>query len=137
MSKLSPSQRKQIISDYKNGISNEDYRVIDQGNGKYQVRKRESGFKCPPKPKKPHVKIQEEQEEEEEVKEPKKDNNRMSNEELFRKLSTLLQVPEPEVEQTPQEYEQEEEAYDQTQQYLNSYAQQGYSPYRRQPLRLY
>ena len=43
--KLTPSQRRQIISDYKNGIQNEEYRVIDQGNGKYQVRKRDSKFK--------------------------------------------------------------------------------------------
>ena len=51
--KLTPSQRKQIISDYKNGIQNEEYRVIDRGEGKYQVRKRESQFKLPPRPETP------------------------------------------------------------------------------------
>lgn len=45
MSRLSAAERRQIISDYKNGIPNEEYRVLDRGNGKYQVRKRESKFK--------------------------------------------------------------------------------------------
>ena len=57
--KLSPSQRRQIISDYKNGIQNEEYRVIDRGNGDYQVRKRDSKFKLT-KPKKEEVVEEEE-----------------------------------------------------------------------------
>ena len=131
MSKLTSSERKQIISDYKHGIPNEEYRVIDQGNGKYQVRKRASKFKMPARPKQePEPKVEEEEE-------PKKPiMERMSNEELLRKLSSLLQVPQQEVEEAPEDYEHEEEAYEQSQQYINNYAQRGYSPYRRQPLKL-
>ena len=130
MSKLSSSERKQIISDYKHGIPNEEYRVIDQGNGKFQVRKRASKFKMPAKAKpEPEPEV-----EEEEPKKPLMD--RMSNEELLRKLSSLLQIPQQDVEQPPEDYDHEEESYEQAQQYINSYAQRGYSPYRRQPLKL-
>ena len=45
MSRLTPAERKQIISDYKHGIANPNYRVIDRGDGTFQVRKRDSKFK--------------------------------------------------------------------------------------------
>ena len=93
--KLTPSLRRQIISDYKNGIQNEEYRVIDQGIGKYQVRKRESKFKIQPK-----LIPQTEQKEEEEKKESP---IRMSNEDLLYKLSNLLQVPQKEPKETSEE----------------------------------
>ena len=119
--KLTPSQRKQIISDYKNGIPNEEYRVIDQGNGKYQVRKRESQFKIPPRPVTPIVPKEEPREEEEEKKESP---IRMSNEDLLYKLSNLLQVPRKEPEETPDVHDHEEEAYEEDKQYLERAAEQ-------------
>ena len=119
--KLTPSQRKQIISDYKNGIPNEEYRVIDQGNGKYQVRKRESQFKLPPRPVTPYVPKEETREEEEEKKESP---IRMSNEDLLYKLSNLLQVPRKEPEETPEVHDHEEEAYEEDKQYLERAAEQ-------------
>ena len=97
--KLTPSQRRQIISDYKNGIQNEEYRVIDQGNGKYQVRKKESKFKVQPKLV-PQPQPEPEPKEEEEKKESP---IRMSNEDLLYKLSNLLQVPQKEPKETSEE----------------------------------
>ena len=139
MSRLTQSERNQIISDYKHGIANEDYRVIDRGDGTYQVRKRTSKFKVPkqqPKQVEPEPQSKEE---------PKSD--RLTNEDLLRKLSYLLKIPEQQVEETPQEFQQEEEAYEQTQQYFDRYAESqnqalqyntpSISPYRRRPLRLY
>ena len=110
--KLSPSQRRQIISDYKNGIQNEEYRVIDRGNGNYQVRKRDSKFKLA-KPQKEVI-----PEEEEEKVEKQKSSLRMSNEELLYKLSNLLQVPIKETDETPEEHDHEEEAYEEDKQYI-------------------
>lgn len=91
MSKLTPSQRRQIISDYRNGIQNEDYRVIDRGDGTYQVRKRDSKFKLAPRhgAEAPAPTAQAP----EDSKDQKDSNVRMSNEELLFKLSNLLQVP--------------------------------------------
>ena len=129
--KLTPSQRKQIISDYKNGIPNEEYRVIDQGNGKYQVRKRESQFKLPPKPVTPP----EEKEETEEEEEKKDSPVRMSNEDLLYKLSNLLQVPKKETEETPEEHDHEEEAYEEDKQYFQRAAVQR-NPWERRKLSL-
>lgn len=138
MSRLTQSERNQIISDYKHGIANEDYRVIDRGDGTYQVRKRTSKFKVPKQPKQVEPEPQPKEE-------PKSD--RLTNEDLLRKLSYLLKIPEQQVEETPQEFEQEEEAYEQTQQYFDRYAESQnealqyntppVSPYRRRPLRLY
>ena len=131
--KLTPSQRKQIISDYKNGIPNEEYRVIDQGNGKYQVRKRESQFKIPPRPVTPIVSKEEPREEEEEKKESP---IRMSNEDLLYKLSNLLQVPKKEPEESPEEHDHEEEAYEEDKQYLQRAAVQK-NPWERKRLSLF
>ena len=131
--KLTPSQRKQIISDYKNGIPNEEYRVIDQGNGKYQVRKRESQFKLPPRPVTPFVPKEETREEEEEKKESP---IRMSNEDLLYKLSNLLQVPRKEPEETPEVHDHEEEAYEEDKQYLERAAVQR-NPWERKRLSLF
>ena len=130
--KLTPSQRKQIISDYRNGIPNEEYRVIDQGNGKYQVRKRESQFKLPPKPVAPP---KEEPKKEEEEEEKKESPIRMSNEDLLYKLSNLLQVPKKEPEETPEEHDHEEEAYEEDKQYLERAAVQR-NPWERRKLSL-
>ena len=133
--KLTPSQRKQIISDYKNGIQNEEYRVIDRGEGKYQVRKRESQFKLPPRPVTPGPQIS--AEEEEEKKEEKKESPmRMSNEELLYKLSNLLQVPVKETEETPEEHDHEEEAYEEDKQYIERAATVK-NPWGRRPLSLF
>ena len=136
--KLTPSQRKQIISDYKNGIQNEEYRVIDRGEGKYQVRKRESQFKLPPRPETPvPQKSAEEEEEKEEKKEEKKESPmRMSNEELLYKLSNLLQVPVKETEETPEEHDHEEEAYEEDKQYIERAATVK-NPWGRRPLSLF
>jgi hypothetical protein len=133
MSKLTPSERNQIISDYKHGIPNEEYRVLETSSGKFQVRKRKSPFKSGKEEK--HVEIIPEKEEPKE--EPKKVDDRMSNEDLLRKLSTLLDVPQQKTEQTPEEHEAEEEAYEQEQEYYNSRADLGFNPYIRRPLRLF
>ena len=135
MSRLTPAQRKQIISDYKNGIQNQDYRVIDRGDGTYQVRKRESKFKLsideskiPKSPPPP-----------EPTTEPKKEDTsgRLTNEELLRKLSVLLDVPQKEVDKTPEELDKEEEAYEDDQEFIERNINTGFNPYIRQPLRLY
>ena len=141
MSRLTQSERNQIISDYKHGIANEDYRVIDRGDGTYQVRKRTSKFKVPKQQQK------QEEQEPQPKEEPKPEPDRLTNEDLLRKLSYLLKIPEQQVEETPQEFEQEEDAYEQTQQYFDRYAESQnqalqynappISPYRRRPLRLY
>lgn len=132
--KLTPSQRRQIISDYKNGIQNEEYRVIDRGEGKYQVRKRESQFKLPPRPETP---VPQKSAEEEEEKEEKNDSPmRMSNEELLYKLSNLLQVPVKETEETPEEHDHEEEAYEEDKQYIERAATVK-NPWGRRPLSLF
>ena len=118
--KLTPSQRRQIISDYKNGIQNEEYRVIDQGNGKYQVRKRDSKFKVQPQlvpQPEPEPKPKEEEEK-------KESPIRMSSEDLLYKLSNLLQVPQKEPEETPEEYEHEEEAIKEDKEYFERAAVQ-------------
>lgn len=129
--KLSPSQRRQIISDYKNGIQNEEYRVIDRGNGDYQVRKRDSKFKLT-KPKKEEV-----VEEEEVNEEPKeKSSMRMSNEELLYKLSNLLQVPIKETDETPEEHDHEKEAYEEDKQYIQRAATK-INPWERKPFTLF
>lgn len=132
--KLTPSQRRQIISDYKNGIQNEEYRVIDRGEGKYQVRKRESQFKLPPRPETPVP--QKSAEEEEENEEKKESPMRMSNEELLYKLSNLLQVPVKETEETPEEHDHEEEAYEEDKQYIERAATVK-NPWGRRPLSLF
>ena len=131
--KLTPSQRKQIISDYKNGIQNEEYRVLDRGDGNYQVRKRESKFKIPPRPKTP---APQQNEEEEEVEEKKYNSNRMSNEELLYKLSNLLQVPVKEPEELPDEHDHEEEAYEEDTQVFERAAVMK-NPWARKPFSLY
>ncbi len=135
--KLSPAQRKQIISDYRNGIPNEEYRVIDRGNGTYQVRKRESRFKMPPRPRTPSIqKNRDVEEEEDEVEEKKNKPVRMSNEDLLYKLSNLLQVPVKEPEELPDEHDHEEEAYEQDQEFIQRAAVES-NPWARRPLRLY
>ena len=128
--KLSPSQRRQIISDYKNGIQNEEYRVIDRGNGNYQVRKRDSKFKLT-KPQKEVI-----PEEEEEKVEKQKSSLRMSNEELLYKLSNLLQVPIKETDETPEEHDHEEEAFEEDKQYIERAASQR-NPWGRKPFSLF
>ena len=128
--KLSPSQRRQIISDYKNGIQNEEYRVIDRGNGNYQVRKRDSKFKLT-KPQKEVI-----PEEEEEKVEKQKSSLRMSNEELLYKLSNLLQVPIKETYETPEEHDHEEEAFEEDKQYIERAATQR-NPWGRKPFSLF
>lgn len=132
--KLSPAQRKQIISDYKNGIQNEEYRVIDRGNGTYQVRKRDSKFILPPRPQTPAPKIEPEPEEEEEKKETPV---RMSNEELLYKLSNLLQVPVKEPEELPEEHDHEEEAYEEDKQMIQRAATQQMHPWERKRFSLF
>ena len=135
--KLTPAQRKQIISDYKNGIQNEDYRVIDQGDGKYQVRRREDKFKIPPRPMTPPPpKLQKVEEEEDKEEKPPKDSPiRMSNEELLYKLSNLLQVPVQEPDETPDEHDHEEEAHEDDKEYFERAAVK--NPWSRTPLRLF
>ncbi len=136
--------RNQIISDYKHGIQNEEYRVLETSNGKFQVRKRTSPF-VPNSQSVKRVQIEEPEKEteKEKVEDTSKTslssnlNDRMSNEDLLRKLSTLLDVPQKEPEQIPQEHDAEEEAYEQEQNYYNSRANLGMNPYIRQPLRLY
>ena len=128
--KLSPSQRRQIISDYKNGIQNEEYRVIDRGDGNYQVRKRDSKFKLT-KPQKEVI-----PEEEEEKVEKQKSSLRMSNEELLYKLSNLLQVPIKETYETPEEHDHEEEAFEEDKQYIERAATQR-NPWGRKPFSLF
>ena len=128
--KLSPSQRRQIISDYKNGIQNEEYRVIDRGNGNYQVRKRDSKFKLA-KPQKEVI-----PEEEEEKVEKQKSSLRMSNEELLYKLSNLLQVPIKETNETPEEHDHEEETFEEDKQYIERAASQR-NPWGRKPFSLF
>lgn len=132
--KLTPSQRRQIISDYKNGIQNEEYRVIDRGEGKYQVRKRESQFKLPSRPETPGP--QKSAEEEEEKEEEKDSPMRMKNEELLYKLSNLLQVPVKETEETPEDHDHEEEAYEEYKQYIERTATVKH-PWGRRPLSLF
>lgn len=132
--KLTPSQRRQIISDYKNGIQNEEYRVIDRGEGKYQVRKRESQFKLPSRSETPGP--QKSAEEEEEKEEEKDSPMRMKNEELLYKLSNLLQVPVKETEETPEEHDHEEEAYEEYKQYIERAATVK-NPWGRRPLSLF
>ena len=135
--KLTPAQRKQIISDYKNGIQNEDYRVIDQGDGKYQVRRREDKFKIPPRPTTPlPPKLQKVEEEEDKEEKPPKDSPiRMSNEELLYKLSNLLQVPVQEPDETPDVHDHEEEAHEDDKEYFERAAVR--NPWSRAPLRLF
>ena len=135
MSRLTPAQRKQIISDYKNGIQNQDYRVIDRGDGKYQVRKRESKFKLSIA----ESKIPKSPPPQEPTPEPKKEDTsgRLTNEELLRKLSILLDVPQKEVDKTPEELDKEEEAYEDDQEFIERNINTGFNPYIRQPLRLY
>ena len=134
--RLSPAMRKQIISDYKHGIQNPEYRVIERDDGSYQVRKRDSKFKLlvqtPDEP--------ESEPEPEPEPEPKKpESPRLTNEELLRKLSVLLDVPEKEVEKTPEEFDKENEEYQEDQQFIQQTANLGGNPYyrRRPPLRLY
>ena len=135
MSRLTPAQRKQIISDYKNGIQNQDYRVIDRGDGTYQVRKRESKFKLSID----ESKIPKSPPPQEPTPEPKKEDTsgRLTNEELLRKLSVLLDVPQKEVDKTPEEFDKEEEAYEDDQEFIERNINTGFNPYIRQPLRLY
>ena len=135
MSRLTPAQRKQIISDYKNGIQNQDYRVIDRGDGTYQVRKRESKFKLSID----ESKIPKSPPPQEPTPEPKKEDTsgRLTNEELLRKLSVLLDVPQKEVDKTPEELDKEEEAYEDDQEFIERNINTGFNPYIRQPLRLY
>lgn len=140
MSRLTPAERRQIISDYKHGIANPDYRVIDRGDGTFQVRKRDSKFKA--FIKKPEVEEvpQEVEAEPEPKKETKKESTRLTNEELLLKLSKLLDIPRQEPDMTPQEYEEEKEAYEDDQRYIEQnmpYAGTPYNPYMRRPLRLY
>ena len=135
MSKLTPSERNQIISDYKHGIPNEEYRVLETSSGKFQVRKRKSPFKSTSAASEKHVELKPVEEPVKE--EQKKVDERMSNEDLLRKLSTLLDVPQQKTEQTPEEHEAEEEAYEQEQEYYNSRANLGFNPYIRRPLRLF
>ena len=138
--RLTPAMRKQIISDYKHGIPNPEYRVIDRGDGTYQVRKRDSKFKLSiDESKIPKSPPPEEKEEEEEKKEPKQESTRMTNEELLRKLSVLLDVPQKEVDKTPEEYDKENEEYQEDQEFIQQTMNLGCNPYyrRRPPLRLY
>ena len=84
-------------------------------DGSYQVRKRDSKFKL-------LVQTPEEPESEPEPEpepEPKKpESPRLTNEELLRKLSVLLDVPEKEVEKTPEEFDKENEEYQEDQQFI-------------------
>ena len=131
MSKLTPAMRKQIISDWKHGIQNSDYRVIERDDGTFQVRKRDSKFKAFIQKQEPEPVPQPEPE-------PKKEEpDRLTNEELLRKLSRLLEVPENPPEKTPQEFEQEQEAYEEDQNYIERMASSNFNPYIRRPLRLY
>ena len=133
MSRLTPAQRKQIISDYKNGIQNQDYRVIDRGDGTYQVRKRESKFKLSID----ESKIPKSPPEQKEESKKEDTSGRLTNEELLRKLSVLLDVPQKEVDKTPEEFDKEEEAYEDDQEFIERNINTGFNPYIRQPLRLY
>ena len=138
--RLTPAMRKQIITDFKHGIQNQDYRVIERDDGTFQVRKRTSKFKIPSN-------VADQQPQPESVKdEPvKEESPRLSNEELLRKLSTLLEIPVQNVDpqglsqpaETPQEYEQEVEAYEDDQNYIEQNIQSNFNPYMRRPLRLY
>ena len=150
MSRLTPELRKQIISDYIHGIQNPEYRVIDRGDGTYQVRKRDSKFKAlikqhipedheqepepePPKPGPTRI----EPEPEPEPEPPKPGPTRMTNEELLHKLSKLLDVPQQADYDTPEEYDHEKEAYEEDQDYIQQNINTNFNPYMRKPLRLY
>ena len=61
---------------------------------------------------------------------------RMSNEELLYKLSNLLQVPVKETEETPEEHDHEEEAYEEDKQYIERAATVK-NPWGRRPLSLF
>ncbi len=149
MSKLTPSLRKQIINDYVHGIPNQDYRVIKTSNGSYQVRKRVSKFMMnrpveEEMESEPEKQIQEKQtiknSPEARRAEPKpKDKDRLTNEDLLRKLSTLLNVPEQKTYESPEEFEHEEEAYhedqEMIQQAINNSGNLG-NRWARRPLRL-
>ena len=65
------------------------------------------------------------------------ENQRLSNEELLRKLSTLLEIPTQTPETTPQEMDQAEEAYEEDQNYIEQNINTNFNPYMRRPLRLY
>ena len=129
--RLTPALRKQIISDYKHGIQNAEYRVIEREDGSYQVRKRTSKFQIPTSAQVP--------EQVPEVSKPSGsiENQRLSNEELLRKLSTLLEIPTQTPETTPQEMDQAEEAYEEDQNYIEQNINTNFNPYMRRPLRLY
>jgi hypothetical protein len=129
--KLTPSQRRQIISDYKNGIQNEDYRVLDRGNGNYQVRKRESKFKLPKK-----IEAVEEENEEEEEKHNNESPLRMTNEELLYKLSNLLQIPTKQAEELPDEHDHEEEVFEEDMRTIQR-AAENTNPWQRRRLSLF
>ena len=132
MSRLTPALRKQIISDYIHGIQNPEYRVIDRGDGSYQVRKRDSKFKALIKQP-----IPEENEPEPEPEPPKPGPTRLTNEELLHKLSKLLDVPQQADYDTPEEYDHEKEAYEEDQDYIQQNIDTNFNPYMRKPLRLY
>ena len=55
----------------------------------------------------------------------------------MRKLSVLLDVPQKEVDKTPDEFDKEEEAYEDDQEFIERNINTGFNPYIRQPLRLY
>ncbi len=162
MSKLTPSLRKQIINDYIHGIPNQDYRVIKTSNGSYQVRKRVSKFKMnipasqefkrslnrpveEEMESEPEEQIQEKQtiknSPEARRAEPKpKDKDRLTNEDLLRKLSTLLNVPEQNTYESPEEFEHEEEAYHEDQEMIQQAIRNSgnlSNMWGRKPLRLY
>ena len=68
--------------------------------------------------------------------EKQKSSLRMSNEELLYKLSNLLQVPIKETNETPEEHEHEEEAFEEDKQYIERAASQR-NPWGRKPFSLF
>ena len=129
--RLSPAMRKQIISDYEHGIPNPDYRVLQLKDGSYQVRRRTSPFQFSSSAQVP-----------EQVQEAPKpsgssENQRLSNEELLRKLSTLLEIPVQEPETPPDDFDREQEAFNEDQEFIEQNIQTNFNPYYKAPLRLY
>ena len=117
--RLSTAERNRIIYDYINGIMDENYEVKKTRTNKYQVRKRRSPF-IPPEPLPQRVVQEAEPEQEEGEQEEEHALNRISNEQLLTKLTSLLDT---------KAQEDDEEEYIDTAQMETPYApQETYQP---------
>ena len=102
--RLSQAERNKIIYDYINGVPNEEYEVRKTKSDKYMVRKRKSPFN--PQQETIHIEAQTQQTQpmNEITPTPEEKLNRISNEELLSKLSTLLELKEQEQSSEEDEY---------------------------------